>query len=110
MKKVLMMLAVVLAFTALNATISFAASGGSLFSSEGCIGCHTINGTGGSVGPDLSHEGGKRSLGWIKTQISDPASHFAPGSSDGSYAAIMPATSMSSGELNALASYIESLK
>jgi mono/diheme cytochrome c family protein len=93
-----------------TASMSYAASGASLFANESCVGCHTINGTGGSVGPNLSHEGSKRSLAWIKKQITDPTSHFAPGSMDGSSAAIMPATSMSKSDLNALAGYIESLK
>lgn len=102
----------VLAVSALlsTASMSYAASGASLFANESCIGCHVINGNGGSVGPNLSHEGSKRSLVWIKKQITDPSSHFAPGSMDGSSPAIMPATAMSNADLNALASYIESLK
>ena len=34
---------------------AFAASGSSLFGSEGCIACHTINGNGGQVGPSFSY-------------------------------------------------------
>ncbi|MCL4322072.1 MAG: cytochrome c [Deltaproteobacteria bacterium] len=98
-----------------SASTVFAASGASLFSSEGCIACHTINGEGGSVGPDLSHVGSKRSLSWIKTQITNPSAHFADGSSvtvnGKSYMAIMPGHKhMEASDLNALAKYLESLK
>lgn len=98
-----------------GASTVFAASGSSLFSSEGCIACHTINGNGGSVGPNLSHVGSSKSLSWIKTQISTPSAHFAAGSSvtinGTSYQAIMPGHKhMSASKLNALAGYLESLK
>ena len=109
-KKLLTIAAAAASMLFFTASMSYAASGESLFTSESCVGCHAINGNGGSVGPDLSHEGGKRSLVWIKKQITDPSSHFAPGSMDGSSPAIMPATSMSKADLNALAGYIESLK
>lgn len=109
-KKLLAIVVTVASIVLFTASMSFAASGASLFSSEGCIGCHTINGAGGTVGPNLSHEGSKRSLSWIKKQITDPSSHFASGSMDGSYPAIMPSTSMSGADLDALASYIASLK
>ncbi|MHB1680634.1 MAG: c-type cytochrome [bacterium] len=80
-----------------------------------CVGCHTINGNGGSVGPDLSHVGSKRSLAWIKKQITDDSSssHFALGSMDGSFPAMMPrglVTQMSNTDINALAGYLISLK
>ena len=114
MKKVISSLLIASALT-FSATTVFASTGSSLFSSEGCIACHTINGQGGSVGPDLSHVGSKRSLSWLKTQITNPSAHFAAGSSvtinGQSYTAIMPAHKhMSASKLNALASYLESLK
>ena len=98
-----------------SATTVFAASGASLFSSEGCIACHTINGNGGKVGPNLSSIGSQRSLSWIKTQIVNPGAHFAPGSTvtlnGKSYMAIMPNhKNMPASKVNALASYLESLK
>jgi cytochrome c oxidase subunit 2 len=94
---------------------AFAASGSSLFSSEGCIACHTINGNGGSVGPNLSHIGSKRSLSWIKTQIVTPGAHFTSGSSvtlnGKSYMAIMPNhKGMPTSKVDAIANYLESLK
>ncbi|MHB8232302.1 MAG: c-type cytochrome [bacterium] len=109
-KKLLMIAIIAASIVFLTASMSYAASGKSLFASENCVGCHTINGSGGSVGPDLSHVGSHRSLAWIKKQITDPAAHFASGSMDGSSPAIMPATAMSNADLNALAGYLESLK
>ncbi len=114
MKKVISSLLIASALT-FSATTVFASAGSSLFNSEGCIACHTINGQGGSVGPNLSHVGGKRSLSWIKTQIANPGAHFASGSSvtiNGKpYMAIMPAHKhMPASKLNALADYLESLK
>ncbi len=98
-----------------SATTVFAASGSSLFSSEGCIACHAINGQGGSVGPDLSHVGSHRSLSWLKIQITHPSEHFAAGTTANingqSYQSIMPGHSnMPASKLNALAAYLESLK
>lgn len=39
-----------------NATVA-GPSGEALFQQKGCVGCHTINGKGGTFGPDLSHIG-----------------------------------------------------
>jgi mono/diheme cytochrome c family protein len=50
-----------------------AQSGRELFDSIGCMGCHTVNGRGGTVGPNLSDEADKgRSRQWLTTQIRDP--------------------------------------
>ncbi|MDA8272348.1 MAG: cytochrome c [Deltaproteobacteria bacterium] len=98
-----------------SASAVFAASGASLFSSEGCIACHTINGKGGTVGPNLSHVGSQRNLSWIKTQIITPSAHFASGRmvtiNGKSYIAIMPNhKDMPASQVNALAEYLESFK
>ena len=106
-----------LIFTGIS-TISvsaFAASGASLFGSEGCIACHTINGNGGHVGPNLSHIGSQRSLSWLKTQIVTPGAHFKSGTfatlNGKSYMVIMPNhKSMPASKVNAIAEYLESLK
>ena len=42
-----------------------------------CLECHTINGKGGSVGPNLSNVGARRSRDFITQQIKDPKSHNA---------------------------------
>jgi ubiquinol-cytochrome c reductase cytochrome b subunit len=51
-------------------------SGKNLFTSLGCIGCHSVLGTGGTIGPDLSNEDQKnRSTDWIIQQLENSKSH-----------------------------------
>jgi sulfur oxidation c-type cytochrome SoxX len=55
---------------------SSAREGQSLFQSIGCSGCHSVNGTGGTIGPDLSNEGKRgRTRDWLTNQITNPKSH-----------------------------------
>jgi mono/diheme cytochrome c family protein len=50
-----------------------AARGKKLFETVGCMGCHTVNGKGGKVGPNLSDEADKgKSREWLTTQIENP--------------------------------------
>ncbi|MHB1686084.1 MAG: cytochrome b N-terminal domain-containing protein [Ignavibacteriaceae bacterium] len=50
--------------------------GKQLFTSLGCVGCHTVMGTGGTVGPDLSNEIQKgRTKEWLIAQIQNSKSH-----------------------------------
>jgi mono/diheme cytochrome c family protein len=49
--------------------------GARLFWNNRCKECHTINGKGGSSGPNLTYVGGKRSRDYIVQQIKDPKSH-----------------------------------
>jgi ubiquinol-cytochrome c reductase cytochrome b subunit len=83
---------------------SLISKGKSLFSSEGCMGCHTIDGKGGSLGPDLSTVGSKGlSKEWFTVQLKDPKKHDP--------SSIMPSfSSMSNQDINALTTYLESLK
>jgi ubiquinol-cytochrome c reductase cytochrome b subunit len=37
-----------------------------------CGNCHTIDGAGGTDGPDLTHAGGKRDTKWLREWIADP--------------------------------------
>ncbi len=78
--------------------------GVALFKSAGCIGCHKVNGPGGNVGPDLSEEGGKRTVEWLAQQIKDPKSHNSQ--------SIMPAfgSKLEPAQIEALAGYLFSLK
>ena len=106
--------ALVFAGVSLFAVSAFAASGPALFRSQKCIACHTIDGYGGHVGPNLSHIGSQRSFSWIKTQIVTPGAHFALGSivtlNGKSYMVIMPNyKSMPASDVNTIAKYLESL-
>lgn len=77
--------------------------GQALFQSLGCIGCHSVMGSGGSAGPDLSNEASRgRSRQWLIQQIQNPMSHDPN--------TIMPAfSSLSSQEVNQLVDYLGTL-
>ena len=47
-------------------------NGDKLFQKEGCIVCHSFNGIGGRMGPDLTAISNIRSDTWINTYIQDP--------------------------------------
>lgn len=94
-------------------TDSLTKAGEDVFLSKSCAMCHNIGGTlaGSHVGPDLTHLASRRSIAagtlantranltdWIR----DPQK-IKPGSR-------MPATNLSSAELSALVTYLESLK
>ena len=51
--------------------------GALLFKNNNCIECHTINGKGGSVGPNLTYVGQRRSRSYIIEQMINPKSHNA---------------------------------
>lgn len=51
-----------------------------LFETEGCRGCHKLNGVGGSIGPDLTEEGANhRSPEWLEAHFLTPSA-VSPGS------------------------------
>lgn len=81
-------------------TAAAVATGRELFLSEGCIKCHTIEGKGGKVGPNLSHEAELgRSRKWLITQIRNPAVH--------DQTTVMPSHSaLSNRQLNDLVDYL----
>ncbi len=54
---------------------SSAKPGETLIKSQGCTACHTIGGVGGTIGPDLTKVGGRRSKEWIKEQLENPKTH-----------------------------------
>jgi mono/diheme cytochrome c family protein len=74
-----------------------------LFQNVGCMGCHAINGRGGTVGPDLSNEGNAgHSAQWLQTQIRDPKANDPQ--------SIMPAYgTLSDEQINSLVDYLQSL-
>jgi ubiquinol-cytochrome c reductase cytochrome b subunit len=84
--------------------VSLVQQGESLFSSESCIGCHTVDGKGGKVGPNLSDIGNEgKSDKWLTVQIKDPKSHDPD--------TIMPSfSSLSAQKIEALVAYLHSLK
>ncbi len=77
--------------------------GQKLFETLGCMGCHTVNGKGGNVGPDLTDEGNKgRTRQWLTTQIENPRTNDPQ--------TIMPAfTNMTNEQVNDLVDYLMSL-
>ncbi len=79
------------------------AAGRKLFQSEGCAGCHKVNGQGGTMGPELSGATLKgKTRKWLADQIRNPKSHN-PNS-------IMPAFSqLSKNQVNALVDYLMGL-
>lgn len=86
------------------ATSSGAVNPGELvFKAQGCSACHTINGVGGKVGPDLTHVGSRRSKEWIEEQIENPKSHY-PDSIMPSFAALPEK------DIEDLADYLSGLK
>jgi len=80
-----------------------AQEGSKLVHTLGCLGCHSINGTGGTIAPDLSHEVAKvHSKVWIITQIHDPKKHDPT--------SIMPAfTNVNDQQVSDIADYLLSL-
>jgi cytochrome c oxidase subunit 2 len=89
------------------------AAGRRVFESYACINCHGIAGTSGDghFGPDLTHLMSRDTLGAgaaantadnLKAWIKDPG-HFKPG-------VLMPAMNLSDDEIDALATYLATLK
>ena len=74
-----------------------------VFKAQGCSACHTINGIGGKIGPDLTHVGSRRSKEWIEAQIENPKSHD-PDSIMPSFAALPEK------DIEDLADYLSGLK
>ena len=90
-----------------------ASTGKNVFMNHGCVLCHSIRGTdaGGRVGPDLTHLASRRYLaaamvpnnrGWLGGWVMDPQS-IKPGTH-------MPANDMRSDELQALLTYLQTLR
>jgi cytochrome c oxidase subunit II len=99
--------------TAMTPTDSIALRGQEVFLSSSCVMCHTIAGTpaGSRIGPDLTHLASRRTIaagtlpntrGNLADWIVNPQA-IKPG-------VRMPATSLDSDDLQALLTYLESLK
>jgi mono/diheme cytochrome c family protein len=76
--------------------------GRAVFRDQGCYGCHTAEGMGTAIGPDLSRIGAKRSETYLARWLRDPSAQRP--------SAHMPKLELSEGEVRALASYLGSLK
>jgi cytochrome c oxidase subunit 2 len=91
-----------------------AAAGAKLFVDLGCGGCHTVRGTGaqGVIGPDLTHVGGRESLGaGILPNDHGAFVRWIAATDEVKPDVRMPAFGMlPSAELDALAAYLESLE
>ncbi len=75
------------------------AAGVQVFQAQGCANCHTIAGTGGKVGPDLSHIGGTLTAAQMRTTITHGTSKGMP-----AFSTLTPA------QLSSLVDYLSSLK
>jgi cytochrome c oxidase subunit 2 len=79
-----------------------AGRGDQVFVSQGCYGCHLIGKFGTPIGPDLSRVGAKYPAPYLRQWLRDPES-VRP-------TAHMPKLELSSEEIEALATYLTSLK
>jgi mono/diheme cytochrome c family protein len=78
-----------------------------IIQAAGCTGCHTLDGQGAKIAPDLTHVGSRRSADSIRKKILDPASSTAKGYER--FAGIMPktfGTLMSATQLEALVQFL----
>ena len=82
------------------------AAGRAAFDNNGCARCHSINGQGGRMGPDLTRVGGQpgHTPVWLAEHVKNPKTHN-PGSR-------MPAFEgkISDTDLRALSAYLASLR
>jgi mono/diheme cytochrome c family protein len=87
----------------LGAPVEFSAQAPVLFE-QNCASCHMVNGKGGTLGPDLSTVGSRRSISFLEAFTSDPGSVIS--------GATMPGFRkvLSQEEIRDLAAYMYSLK
>jgi mono/diheme cytochrome c family protein len=82
-----------------------------LIKEAGCRNCHTLDGEGATMAPDLTHIGARRDEASIHKKIVDPGSDVTKGFE--SFAGVMPktfGTDMSKEQLDALAHFLEGHK
>ena len=77
------------------------AAGAEVLVSNGCLGCHAINGAGGSIGPPLNGVSERHSREWIAQHLRDPKSQ-TPGT-------VMPSFSLSAQDRDRLIAYLSAL-
>ena len=77
--------------------------GHKIFLAQHCNTCHAIQGSGGTMGPDLTHEGSRQTEAWILDQLNKPTSHKAD--------SVMPSFArLPEHEKEALAEYLGGLR
>lgn len=90
-----------------------AARGAQVFTSSSCTYCHAISGTSANarVGPDLTHFGSRKQIGAGVLPNNDVALRdWIRNPSASKPGVLMPAQTLSDADLNALVSYLDSLK
>jgi mono/diheme cytochrome c family protein len=78
------------------------AKGQMVFQDQGCYGCHTVGATGTPIASDLSHIGAKRDQAYLTGWLKDPSMQRPT--------AHMPKIQLSDKEVEALATYLGSLR
>jgi mono/diheme cytochrome c family protein len=86
---------------ALESAPDFAARGAQVYQTNQCGMCHTINGSGMSIGPQLNGVAKRRSQDWVARHFADPAK-VSPGS-------MMPPYRLSPQDLDNLTAYLFAL-
>lgn len=79
-----------------------AAKGRTVFERERCVTCHSINGKGGVIAPDLAGVGERHSAQWILDHFKDPQS-ISPGT-------LMPRFNVPDEDFEALTEYLLTLR
>ncbi len=73
-----------------------------IYQAQGCSNCHTINGIGGTSGPDLSKEGSRHDRDWLVGHFKDPEKYITNSA--------MPPVIASEQDIEQLTDYIQTLK
>jgi len=83
-------------------TRALVGQGRAVFRDQGCYGCHSAEGMGTPIGPDLSRIGAKRNETYLTRWLRDPSAHRP--------SAHMPKLQLTEAEMRALAAYLGSLR
>lgn len=73
-----------------------------LYAQRGCSACHQLGAEGGSIGPELTHVGGRLTSGWIFSWLKDPR-RYRPDTME-------PNHGLSDAEASALAAFLSGLR